>query len=62
MGAIGRKLINMTQQPLIHYTAMFENSPPRAGKCQKNVTRARFGPKIGIIKKITFYSFHPIIE
>ncbi|WZZ50527.1 hypothetical protein YC2023_050634 [Brassica napus] len=32
MGAIGRELIKMTQQPLIHYIALFENSPPKAGK------------------------------
>ena len=29
---VDRELIKKTQQPFIHYTAMFKNSPPRAVK------------------------------
>ena len=58
MGAIGRELIKMTQQPLIHYIALFENSPPKAGKSPEKRNSGTngddldwFSPKIRILKK-----------
>ena len=64
MGAIGRELIKMTQQPLIHYTALFKNSPPRAVKSPGKRNSGTngddldwFGPKIGILKKLIFTRF-----
>ena len=58
LGAIGRELVKMTQQPLIHYTDLFENSAPSAVKSPEKRNSGTngddiywFGPKIGILKK-----------